>query len=179
MKMWRLFLFAKRVRIPSSFRLSPEGRSPTRLLEWRKSMTQQQKEQVASLRASGTSLGKIATTLGISVNTVKSYCKRNPIIAAPAPAPAPVQTERIAHCPQCNAVLEQSPGHRQKRFCSAKCRTAWWKAHPEQMERKKLFQVECRHCGTVFLQYGSRPRKFCSRGCYLAHRHAQGGDDHG
>lgn len=179
MKMWRLFLFAKRVRIPSSFCLSPEGKSPIRLLEWRKSVTQQQKEQISTLRASGTSLGKIATTLGISVNTVKSYCKRNPIIAAPAPAPAPVQTERIAHCPQCNAVLEQFPGHRQKRFCSAKCRTAWWKAHPEQLERKKLFQVECRHCGTVFLQYGSRPRKFCSRGCYLAHRHAQGGDDHG
>lgn len=50
-------------------------------------MTQQQKEQVASLRASGTSLGKIATTLGISVNTVKSYCKRNPITAAKVPTP--------------------------------------------------------------------------------------------
>ena len=176
MKMWRLFLFAKRVRIPSSFRLSPEGRSPIRLLEWRKSVTQQQKEQISTLRASGTSFGKIATTLGISVNTVKPYCKRNPITAAKVPTP--VQPERIAYCPQCNAILEQSPGHRQKRFCSSKCRTAWWKAHPEQTERKKLFQVECRHCGTVFLQYGSRPRKFCSRGCYLAHRHAQGGDDH-
>ena len=172
-------MYAKRVRIPSSFCLSPEGRSPIRLLEWRKSVTQQQKEQISILRASGISFGKIATTLGISVNTVKSYCKRNPIIAAPAPAPAPVQTERIAHCPQCNAVLEQSCGHRQKRFCSAKCRIAWWKAHLEQMERKKLFQIECRHCGTVFLQYGSRPRKFCSRGCYLAHRHAQAGDAHG
>lgn len=177
MKMWRLFLFAKRVRIPSSFCLSPEGKSPIRLLEWRKSVTQQQKEQISTLRASGISFGKIATTLGISVNTVKSYCKRNPITAAPAPAP--VQSKCTAHCPRCNAVLEQSPGHRQKRFCSAKCRTAWWKAHLEQMERKKLFQIECRHCGTVFLQYGSRPRKFCSRGCYLAHRHAQAGDAHG
>lgn len=144
-----------------------------------KSVTQQQREQISILRASGTSFGKIATTLGISVNTVKSYCKRNPITAAPASTPAPVQPKRTAHCPQCNAALEQSPGHRQKRFCSAKCRTAWWKAHMEQMERKKLFQVECCYCGTVFLQYGSRPRKFCSRGCYLAHRHAQGGDDHG
>ena len=163
---------------PHSPSLIARRQHPIRLLEWRKSVTQQQREQIASLRASGTSFGKIATTLGISVNTVKSYCKRNPIPAAPASTPAPVQPERVAYCPQCNAILEQSPGHRQKRFCSAKCRTAWWKAHPEQMERKKLFQVECRHCGTVFLQYGSRPRKFCSRGCYLAHRHAQGGDNH-
>ena len=29
------------------------------------------------------------------------------------------------------------------------------------------------------MQYGSRPRKFCSRGCYLAHRYGQGGDAHG
>ena len=158
--MWRLFLFAKRVRIPSSFCLSPEGRSPIRLLEWRKSVTQQQKEQISILRASGISFGKIATTLGISVNTVKSYCKRNPITAAPAPAPA--QTERIAHCPQCNAVLEQSCGHRQKRFCSAKCRIAWWKAHLEQMERKSCSRLsaaiaEQYSCNTVAARVSSAP----------------------
>lgn len=177
MKMWRLFLFAKRVRIPQLFLLIARRQSPIRLLEWRKSVTQQQKEQISILRASGTSFGKIAMTLGISVNTVKSFCKRNPITAAPAPAP--VQAKRTAHCPQCNAPLEQTPGHRQKRFCSAMCRSAWWKAHPESMIRKKLTSIECQHCGTTFLQYGSRPRKFCSRGCYLAHRHAQAGDAHG
>ena len=171
------FLCTAGVRIPAFLRLSPEGRCPIRLLEWRKSVTQQQKEQISKLRANGASFGKIASALGISINTIKSYCKRNPISSEVVPAPkAVIHADR---CPQCNAILEQSPGHRQKRFCSAKCRTAWWKAHPEQMERKKLFQVECRHCGTVFLQYGSRPRKYCSRDCYLAHRYGQGGDVHG
>ena len=46
-------------------------------------MTQQQKEQISKLRASGASFGKIASALGMSVNTVKSYCKRNPVSAAP------------------------------------------------------------------------------------------------
>ena len=32
-------------------------------------MTQQEKEQIAKLRANGTSFGKIASVLGISVNT--------------------------------------------------------------------------------------------------------------
>lgn len=140
-------------------------------------MTQQEKEQISKLRANGASFGKIASTLGMSVNTVKSYCKRNPMSTDPMPASkAVVHPDR---CPQCNAMLEQSSGHRQKRFCSPKCRIAWWAAHPEQMTRKKLFSVECQHCGGVFMQYGSRPRKFCSRGCYLAHRYGQGGDAHG
>ena len=78
-----------------------------------------------------------------------------------------------------DSTLKQTPRHRQKRFCSSKCRMAWWKAHPEVMKRKKLTSMECQYCGSTFLQYGSRPRKFCSRGCYLAHRHGQGGDVRG
>lgn len=149
---------------------------PIRLLDWRKSVTQQQKEQISTLRAAGASFGKIASALGMSINTVKSYCKRNLVSSEVLPAPkAATHTDR---CPQCNAPLVQTPGHRQKRFCSPKCRMAWWKAHPDAMQQKKLTSVECQHCGTAFLQYGSRPRKFCSRGCYLSHRHGQGGDAH-
>ena len=125
----------------------------------------------------GASFGKIASALGVSVNTVKSYCKRNPMSAEVASVPrVPSHSGR---CPQCGALLKQSPGHRQKRFCSPKCRMAWWSEHPEQMVRKNMSPVECLHCETVFLQYGNRPRKFCSRGCYLAHRYGQGGDTHG
>ena len=162
---------------PRSLSLITRRQHPIRLLEWRKSVTQQQKEQISKLRASGASFGKIASVLGVSANTVKSYCKRNPISAETASVPkTPPNTN---HCPQCGAVLEQSPGHRQKRFCSPKCRMAWWSEHPEQMVHKNLSQVECLHCGKVFLQNGNRPRKFCSRRCYLAHRYGQGGDVHG
>ena len=140
-------------------------------------MTQQQKEQISKLRAAGASFGRIASVLCISVNTVKSYCKRNPISSEVVPAlKAVTYTDR---CPQCNAPLVQTPGHRQKRFCSLKCRMAWWKAHPEAMKRKRLTSLACQHCGTAFLQYASRPRKFCSRSCYLAHRYGEGGDERG
>ena len=140
-------------------------------------MTQQQKEQITKLRATGASYGKIASALGMSVNTVKSYCQRNPVVKEEPPAP--VSLTHISQCPQCGTTLEQTPGHRQKRFCSPKCRMAWWSSHPEQMKRRKPTNAECQHCGTVFIHYGSRQRKFCSRVCYLAHRYGQGGDTHG
>ena len=150
---------------------------PIRLLEWRKSVTQQQKEQISKLRATGASYGMIASVLSMSVNTVKSYCQRNPVVIEETPAT--VSFPHLSQCPQCGTSLEQTPGHRQKRFCSPKCRMAWWASHPEQMKRRKLTNAECRHCGTVFIHYGSRPRKFCSRVCYLAYRYGQGGDTHG
>lgn len=40
-------------------------------------MTDYQKTQIMKLRAEGLGYGKIAQRLGISLNTVKSYCRRN------------------------------------------------------------------------------------------------------
>lgn len=40
-------------------------------------MTDAQKEQVRYLRCEGLGYGAIATRLGISENTVKSFCRRN------------------------------------------------------------------------------------------------------
>ena len=42
-------------------------------------MTDNQKAQIIKLRAAGNGYGKIAQTIGISVNTVKSFCRRNDI----------------------------------------------------------------------------------------------------
>lgn len=137
-------------------------------------MTQQQKERITEYRASGASYGQIAKALGLSVNTVKSYCQRNPIGQE---QPKLVEVARTDRCAQCNARLVQTPGHRQKRFCSTKCRNRWWQAHLDQMKRKTMKSWTCQYCGYIFQQYGGRPRKFCSRECYLAHR--RGGGFHG
>ena len=133
-------------------------------------MNQQQRELILKLRAQGMSYGKIAAAAGLSSNTVKSFCRRNPTGGLQAKTVAVARPER---CPQCNSLLEQTSGHRQKRFCSEKCRRLWWAAHPEQMNRKTFCPVTCLQCGKSFLQYGTRPRKFCSRPCYLAHRYGK------
>lgn len=127
-------------------------------------MNQKQIEQVEELRSSGMSYGKIAARLGISVNTIKAHCRRHDISNDPT-----TPKKIIGHCPQCGARLIQTRGHRQKRFCSKKCRTAWWQAHPEQINRTVLSTVVCEHCGKSFVKYGNRPRKYCSRACYIEH----------
>ena len=46
-------------------------------------MTDNQKAQIIKLRAAGNGYGKIAQTIGISVNTVKSFCRRNDVNGQP------------------------------------------------------------------------------------------------
>lgn len=133
-------------------------------------MNQQQRELILKLRAQGMSYGKIAAAVGLSANTVKSFCRRNPTDSLPAKTAAVARPER---CPQCNSLLEQTSGHRQKRFCCEKCRRLWWAAHPEQMNRNTFYPVTCQQCGKSFLQYGTRPRKYCSRVCYLIQRYGK------
>lgn len=129
-------------------------------------MNQQQIKQVEKLRESGMSYGKIAAQLGLSVNTVKAHCHRHRISNDPEKA---MEQETIGLCPQCGAHLVQTRGHRQKRFCSKKCRTAWWQTHPEQIKRSAWATAICEHCGKSFVKYGNRPRKYCSRACYIEH----------
>lgn len=173
-----LFSILRRGSILYAFSLIPRRLSPICLLEWRECMTAQQKEQVLRLRASGVSYGSIASTLGLSVNTVKSCCKRSAAAVPKESAPVATQENKSCCCPQCGTVFIQTPGHRQKRFCSAKCRTAWWAAHSDQMTRPTATTTKCSHCGQTVLTYPSQPRKFCSWSCYLAHRYERGGDAH-
>lgn len=133
-------------------------------------MNQQQRELIIKLRTKGLSYGKIAEAVGLSANTVKSFCRRNPTGKIPIKAATAVRPD---HCPQCNSLLVQTSGHRQKRFCSDVCRRLWWAAHPEQMNRNAFYPMTCLRCGKSFLQYGTRPRKYCSRACYLAQRYGK------
>lgn len=95
-------------------------------------MNNLQKEQIVILRANGESYSKIADVLGISINTIKSFCRRNNLGGV---ASAGTKQEGDALCNQCGAPLKQIAGKKQKRFCSNKCRMAWWNSHPEKINR--------------------------------------------
>ncbi len=47
------------------------------LLKGAMDMTKEEKQRVEALRRQGTGYGAIAWELGLSVNTVKSYCRRD------------------------------------------------------------------------------------------------------
>ena len=122
-------------------------------------MDQAQKVKIAQMRALGSSYRQIADVLGMSLNTVQSYCRRNGLGGA-----ASVQSG-TDYCPHCGDPVYQTPGAKHKRFCSDKCRMAWWNAHPEAGIRRSVRTCTCGFCGTVFQGYGNRVRKYCSRAC--------------
>ena len=131
-------------------------------------MTDAEKEKVRFWRCEGHSYSVIAARLGISENTVKSYCRRNHLAGVAAKEP-------ILVCRYCGKPLSLSPKTKQRKFCSECCRRAWWKTHPELIHREAFYPMVCEHCGKEFKSYGNRKRKYCSHECYIAARFGKGG----
>lgn len=86
------------------------------------SMTDWQREQIRILRLQGVSYVKIGEQLGISDNTVRSFCRRSGLGDS---------AKNAAACKQCGKLIKIIPKQKPKKFCSDACRTAWWKSHPE------------------------------------------------
>ena len=138
-------------------------------------MTDNQKTQIIRLRAAGNGYGKIAQTLGISLNTVKSFCRRNDIKANLAVESAVMLTGETTTCENCGMKIQQIAKQKKKRFCCDKCRNKWWNSHLDQVKRKAVYDFRCLYCGKEFHIYGDRRRKYCSHECYIADRF-RGGD---
>lgn len=130
-------------------------------------MTDEQKQQITTMRRDGAGYGKIAVILGISINTVKSFCRRHNLVTK----------KTTSVCEQCGKPIEQNPGRKRKRFCCDACRNKWWNAHPELVKRKAVYTFTCLNCGKKFSVYGNSHRKFCSYACYVEYRF--GGVRHG
>jgi len=64
-------------------------------------MTDDEKRQIIVLRRGGLGYGKIAQQTGISVNTVKSFCRRSNLV---------VSTGGKSVCECCGKQIEQVPG---------------------------------------------------------------------
>lgn len=118
-------------------------------------MTSEEKKRIEHLQSHGLGYKRIASMLGLSVNGVKSFCRRHP-----------AKPQREGVCPVCGADLVQIPHRKPKKFCSDKCRMAWWNSHQELVNRKAIYHLVCAHCGKSFDSYGNKNRKYCSRRCY-------------
>ena len=127
-------------------------------------MTPQQRERITQLRGYGKSYAMIAAVLGISENTVKTFCRRNNLGARS------VLEQTNDACGNCGAPLMHTPGAKKRRFCSDRCRMAWWQTHPEAVNRKAVYQFRCEYCNAVFQSYGNANRKYCSPACAGAAR---------
>ena len=70
-------------------------------------MTNEQKQAIASMRDAGVPFSSIAEQLGLSINTIKSFCKRNNILSCKT------TNEKILFCLHCHKRIEQKP-HRKE-----------------------------------------------------------------
>ena len=125
-------------------------------------MTNEQKEQIASLRYLGYGYSKIAHSLKMSENTVKSYCQRN--------AFGRDDINSTAICKLCGKPIVIKEKCKPRQFCCNKCRIAWWKNHNHHSYEKPTYQVVCQHCSSAFESTGNKSRKYCSHECYIAAR---------
>ena len=140
-------------------------------------MTADQKEQIQQMRQKGLSYLQIASALNISENTIKSYCRRNNLATIKSPKPQAVK-EIQGSCKHCGKPLTRGAKGPPRKFCSEKCRRAWWKANDSQLNRKAYYTLICSECGQKFESYGNRTRKFCGHACYIKNRFEKEGERH-
>lgn len=130
-------------------------------------MTNEQKEKITEMRHNGVSYSVIASMLGISKETIKSFCRRNSLTAEKN------LSEINTLCRNCCTPIVQNPKTRKKVFCCSECHIDWWKKHPLPLNNTS-YRHACKNCGKTFTAYGHTKRKYCSHVCYISARF--GGD---
>ena len=85
-------------------------------------MTDVQKRNIEQLRLQGVGYKRIAGSLGISANTVKSYCQRNKLEAALVVEEVVTESAAIRHtaCAGCGAIFA-SYGSKNRKYCGHSC----------------------------------------------------------
>ena len=83
-------------------------------------MNKEQKASIIKMRSDGMTFSEIANQLQLAINTVKSFYRRNAKTKS-----------HLEACMHFGKPIVQTKHKRQKKFCSDKCRNAWWSAHPQ------------------------------------------------
>lgn len=122
-------------------------------------MTKEQKTLILHYREQHMTYRQIGEKLGLSPDTVKTFCRRNGAQAGKTAQSAECR------CRNCGAPVHPLPGRRERLFCSPACRTAYWRKHNLLGKDPRY----CAGCGAL-LTGGSASRKYCSHACYIRHR---------
>ena len=131
-------------------------------------MQEQHKQFIKIRRINGEPYSKIARELDLSINTVKSFCRRSKIQCEPLRQNnLQIQSETTPVASRWKTCGSAHPDTRNPRklFCSDHCRYTWWNHNREP----KAYSLTCKHCKKKFISLGSSTRKYCSKQCmYLA-----------
>ena len=138
-------------------------------------MTGEQKQRIQDMRQRGSSYADIASAVGLTKNSVKTFCWRNNLTACDASNDTGNEDNKDT-CKHCGKKLRQKSKQKPKTFCDDACRLAWWRKHRDKLDKKAVYKLTCAHCGKVFDSYGNKERKFCSHDCYINHRYYSDAD---
>jgi uncharacterized protein YjcR len=127
-------------------------------------MTDHQKILIDQMRRNGSGYIKIAKAIGVSENTVKSYCRRQKNAAV---------KEKMPVCDECSRPIDISK-RKNRRFCSDTCRMKWWNKHPNT---NMSYMAHCACCDKEIRMRRKGERKYCSHRCYIAFRYRNGGSN--
>lgn len=119
-------------------------------------MTLEEKSKIYQLKKEGYGYKKIANELGLSVSSVQSFLKRNPM-----------DLELLGTCKRCGMTIQSIKGKKRKQFCSDRCRWDWWNSHIKEVNKKAFYTLTCKHCGKEFTAYGNQKRVYCCHDCYV------------
>ena len=117
-------------------------------------MTYKTMNQINFFACVGMGYQRIADHLDLSPNTVKSFLQRHP------------PQRGLILCQHCGNPVPQNRGRKEKKYCSDKCRMAYWNSHKDEVNKQAYYTLVCQHCGKEFISYGNRNRKYCDRECY-------------
>lgn len=122
-------------------------------------MTKEQKTLILYYREQHMTYRQIGEKLGLSPDTVKTFCRRN------TPREDRTEASASSQCRNCGAPVHPLPDRRERLFCCPACRTAYWRKHNLLGKDPRY----CAGCGAL-LTGGSASRKYCSHACYISHR---------
>ncbi|MGT2681456.1 sigma-70 family RNA polymerase sigma factor [Streptococcus porci] len=128
------------------------------------------KTEIIRLRKNGLSYKDISICLNMSVNTIKSVCRRLKV------EKQSIDTNRSV-CLLCKVSLTHTQGKKKKKYCSDTCRMKWWNTHLDKVNKQSYSEHICFNCQKTFQSYANNKRKYCSHHCYIASRFGGKQDD--
>ena len=142
-------------------------------------MANDKTNEIIKLREKGLGYKAIAVRVGMTRDAVRSLCKRRGLDGVGEAAKLNYGERRDTMCFYCGLPLVQPAGRgRRKRFCSDKCRKAWWVRNPICMKPgPQTVTKRCAGCGEFFMSFASQNKKYCSLECYKKTRYGGNEND--
>lgn len=138
-------------------------------------MTDYEREQIIKLRTQGVGYREIASTLDLTRDTVRSFCRRNNLNGHGQVAKLNYQMmqEEKLLCQNCGKLIKAKDRGRPRKYCSDFCRRAWWRENQDKRKPNDaaVYKYTCKHCGKEFKVYGNKNRKYCSHDCYIKYKY--------